>query len=85
MARRSGEKWFVGVMNGLEARKLSLSTEFLQRGKRYMVTLYEDDPHLYTRTKVAIKQKVIKGGQILNIQLQASGGTAMEIKEAHRE
>ena len=85
MARRSGEKWFVGVMNGLEARKLSLSTEFLQRGKRYMVTLYEDDPHLDTRTKVAIKQKVIKGGQILNIQLQASGGTAMEIKEAHRE
>ena len=38
-------------MNGMDARTLSLPTEFLQRGKKYVVTLYEDDPDLDTRTK----------------------------------
>ena len=82
IARRSGQKWFVGVMNGMDARTLSLPTEFLQRGKKYVVTLYEDDPDLDTRTKVATKQKTIKGGQSLKLELQASGGAAMEIEKA---
>ncbi len=82
IARRSGQKWFVGVMNGMDARTLSLPTEFLQRGKKYVVTLYEDDPDLDTRTKVATRQKTIKGGQSLKLELQASGGAAMEIEKA---
>lgn len=82
IARRSGQKWFVGVMNGMDARTLSLPTEFLQRGKKYVVTLYEDDPDLDTRTKVATRQKTIKGGQSLKLELQVSGGAAMEIEKA---
>lgn len=66
----------------MDARTLSLPTEFLQRGKKYVVTLYEDDPDLDTRTKVATRQKTIKGGQSLKLELQASGGAAMEIEKA---
>lgn len=81
IARRSGQTWFVGVMNGLEARTLSLSTDFLVPGKKYTVTRYEDDPKLKTRTKVKISRQTIRGGDNIRLDLLASGGAAMEITE----
>ena len=81
IARRSGEKWFVGVMNGMEARTLSLSTDFLSPKKKYILTLYQDDPKLDTRTKVSVSQRTIKGGEKIKLNLLASGGAAMEITE----
>ena len=80
MARRSGEKWFVGVMNGLEARKLTIPTGFLLPKKKYTLTLYQDDPKMETRTKVAVSRKTIKGGDSIRLDLLASGGAAMEIE-----
>ena len=80
MARRSGEKWFVGVMNGLEARKLTIPTGFLLPKKKYTLTLYQDDPKMETRTKVAVSRKTIKGGDSICLNLLASGGAAMEIE-----
>jgi alpha-glucosidase len=53
-ARRSGNDWFVGAMNGLQARDITLNTaDFLQKGKKYQVEIYNDDPTLNTRTKVS--------------------------------
>lgn len=80
MARRSGKKWFVGVMNGLEARKLTIPTGFLLPKKKYTLTLYQDDPKMETRTKVAVSRKTIKGGDSIRLNLLASGGAAMEIE-----
>ena len=79
IARRSGKRWFTGVLNGTEARTLTLPTRFLEQGKAYRLTLYEDNPSLDTRTKVAIVRKTIKGGDDIVLKLQASGGAAMEI------
>ena len=37
-ARRSSNDWFVGAMNGLQARDITLNTaDFLQKGKKYLV------------------------------------------------
>ena len=53
-ARRSGDEWFVGAMTGLQARDIILNTsDFLQKGKKYRVEIYEDAPKLDSRTKVA--------------------------------
>ena len=79
IARRSGKRWFAGVLNGTEARTLTLPTRFLEQGKAYRLTLYEDNPSLDTRTKVAIVRKTIKGGDDIVLELQASGGAALEI------
>ncbi len=81
IARRSGSTWFVGVMNGLEARELTLPTDFLQKGKKYTVTLYEDCPELKTRTKVGIREITVKGGKPIHLKLQGSGGAAIKIVE----
>lgn len=77
-ARRSGEDWFVGAMNGLQARDITISTsEFLQKGKKYRLEMYNDDPTLTTRTKVSSLVLTIKGGKVLKIHLQPSGGAAL--------
>lgn len=77
-ARCSGNDWFVGAMNGLQARDITLNTaDFLQKGKKYRVEIYNDDPSLQTRTKVSSTEMVIKAGKQLKLHLQASGGVAL--------
>lgn len=77
-ARRSGNDWFVGAMNGLQARDITLnSADFLQKGKKYRVEIYNDNPALNTRTKVSTVVQTIKAGKILKLHLQPSGGAAL--------
>ena len=77
-ARRSGNDWFVGAMNGLQARDITLNTaDFLQKGKKYRVEIYNDVPALNTRTKVSTVVQTIKAGKILKLHLQPSGGAAL--------
>ena len=78
-ARRSGNDWFVGAMNGLQARDITLNTaDFLQKGKKYQVEIYNDDPALNTRTNVSTVVQTIKAGKILKLHLQPSGGAALQ-------
>lgn len=77
-ARRTGNDWLVGAMNGLQARDVTLNTaDFLQKGKKYRVKIYNDDLSLQTRTKVSSTEMVIKAGKQLKLHLQASGGAAL--------
>ena len=77
-ARRSGNDWFVGAMNGLQARDITLNTAgFLQKSKKYLVEIYNDDPSLQTRTKVSSMVLNVKAGKQLKLHLQASGGAAL--------
>ena len=77
-ARRIGNDWFVGAMNGLQARDITLNTaDFLQKGKKYQVEIYNDDPTLNTRTKVSAAVQTIKAGKVLKLHLQSSGGAAL--------
>ena len=77
-ARRSGNDWFVGAMTGLQARYITLnSADFLQKGKKYRVEIYNDNPALNTRTKVSTVVQTIKAGKILKLHLQPSGGAAL--------
>ena len=77
-ARRSGNDWFVGAMNGLQVRDITLNTaDFLQKGKKYRVEIHNDDPALNTRTKVASGMQTIKAGKTIKLHLQPSGGAAL--------
>ncbi len=81
-ARRSGDSWFVGVMNGMDARTVTVNTEsFLKKGKKYVADIYTDDPSLKTRTNVATRHINIRGGEKLPLKLLPSGGAALKISE----
>ena len=79
VARRSGNDWFVGSITNTEARKITIPTSFLEKGKKYTVKMYQDDDKIKTRTKVGVTEKKIKGGDVLNFDLKASGGVAIMI------
>lgn len=76
-ARRSGNEWFVGAMTNTEARTITVTTDFLKPGAKYILNLYEDDDNLNTRTKVRTTHKKIEAGDKLVLNLKASGGAAM--------
>ena len=77
-ARRTGNDWFVGAMNGLQARDIIVNTaDFLQKGKKYHVEIYNDNPALNTRTKVASMVQTIKADKVIKLHLQPSGGAAL--------
>ena len=82
-ARRSGQDWFVGCMTNTEGRSVQIPTDFLPKGK-YMVEIYNDDPTLTTRTKVAAKTMNIKSGKPITLTLQPSGGAALHFKPVEK-
>lgn len=79
-ARRSGTEWYIGCMTNTEARVVTISTDFLPKGK-YEVEIYNDDPTLNTRTKVkSEKIKVKSPGKPIPLHLQPSGGAALHFR-----
>jgi alpha-glucosidase len=56
IARRTGDSWFVGILNGRESREYEFSLDFLQDG-RYQGTVIEDDPNAPRVNLVGLNQK----------------------------
>jgi len=75
--RRSGKDWFVGSITNNDARTLTLSLDFLEEGIKYNASIYSDDLSLTTRTKVAIKRKIVDNNQTLDMVMPAKGGQAI--------
>jgi alpha-glucosidase len=49
-ARRSGERWFVASATNEQERTLPISLDFLDEGKKYAATVYEDAPESHYQT-----------------------------------
>lgn len=81
MARRSGNKWFVGIITNDEEREVRLAFDFLEPGKEYWAHLYYDDPKVKTRTKVGIKKIKLTNQSVMDIKMKATGGEAIMIEE----
>ena len=81
IARRSGNVWFIGCMNGDKARTLDVPLNFLPPGK-YIATIYSDDDTVPTRTKVKIRKIPVTAHTILKAALKANGGQALIIEPA---
>ncbi len=81
VARRTGSEWFVGAMTN-SARTTKINTaEFLTKGKKYKVTLYQDNLKLNTRTNVEITTQEVTSGDVISLDLLASGGAALHFVE----
>ena len=76
MARRSGDKWFVGIITNDEEREIRLDFDFLKPGKEYWAYLYYDDSKVKSRTKVGIKKIKITNQSIIDVKMKAAGGEA---------
>ena len=79
IARRSGDDWFIGIINDRTPRELKVPLAFLDPGKKYEAHIYSDDESVATRTHVAIVTREVSSQTILDVPLRAAGGEAIWI------
>jgi len=86
IARKSGDEWYVGSMNGLKRRKLKIPLTFLEKDKQYVAHIYSDaGPDDNSRAHVQINRYLVDSSVFLNIDMSPSGGQAIRIVPANAE
>ena len=75
VARRAGDRFFVGAGTNSEARTISLPLSFLQPGRRYRATAYADLAGHPDR--VDITNLSVTSADTLTIAMEATGGQAI--------
>ena len=79
-ARQSGNEWFVGAITNNDSRTVEIDFSFLEEGKTYNATLYQDDEKSKTRTKVSLTDKKVTSSTKLKLYLKESGGGTIWIR-----
>lgn len=82
IARRKGEEWYIGGVNGEKQREAKIDFTFLQEGRRYMATFYTDDPSVKTRTHVMTESREVNHSSVYNSTLGANKGFAIRLVPA---
>lgn len=88
VARRAGEKYFLGAGTNSEARNLSVPLDFLAAGKSYDAVIYADDlsaamvtqpdgTKAQDKTAYKIIRKVVTCADVLELELASDGGAAI--------
>jgi glucan 1,4-alpha-glucosidase len=77
---RNTNKWFLGSITDENARTIEVTLNFLDDGKSYKATLYEDaeDSHWDKNpTAYKIENKIVSNSDKLTLELAPGGGTAI--------
>jgi alpha-glucosidase len=83
VAKRKGDQWFIGgITNGKEkSREVELSFDFLEKGKTYTMTYFEDGINAGKQAMDYRKKTMqVKAGDKLTIKMVRNGGWAGLIK-----
>jgi len=80
IARKKGEEWFIGGINGASATKLDINFSFLDHDKVFSAKIYSDDPSVDTRTHVRIDSMRVDRSTVFPVSLNPDNGIAMHIK-----
>jgi len=71
-ARRKGDKWWVGVMNGATEKEVKVNLDFLKKPTK--ATLIYDDK--VSNTSIDRQEKTVSPKDILTLKLAPGGGFA---------
>jgi len=87
IARRDkgSERWFVGSTTAEEARELSVPLDFLDEGRTYLATVFEDVPDQDYETNPhadRIRRVLVTAADTLTADLGRSGGQAVILEPA---
>ncbi len=79
IARKSGDDWFIGSINGKEDRLVKIDLGFLEDDKKYEARIYYDDQDVETVTHVGIKQISVNNRSVIERMVKANNGMAIHI------
>jgi alpha-glucosidase len=81
MARRNGNKWWVGGMTDWSGRQKEITLDFLEAGKEYTMTLWEDGVNIHRDAEdYKMTTRKVRKGDKLNIKFAPGGGFAATIE-----
>jgi alpha-glucosidase len=76
VARRRGDTWFIGALNGPAARDFRLPLAFLTAERDYRLELFSDDPAGSTVTKVRLDASTVNSTTVIERKVAAGNGFA---------
>jgi alpha-glucosidase len=71
LARRSGDDWYLVVLNGKRPKQLNVKTDFLKEGK-WNAFMVKDDAA--RQDNMIVEERILQANELLNIQLNNDGG-----------
>ena len=87
VARRSGDKWYIGSLTNREPRTLNIKLDFLQSGENYKAFLYEDAPethYMNNREAYQVREVEVNSKTTLSVNLASGGGNAIRIEPINK-
>jgi alpha-glucosidase len=82
IARRSGNKWFLGALTDGKARDLAVKLDFLGKGS-WQAKIWKDAPDSDTAAEhLLTEERTVSAADVLNLHLAAAGGAVMEFQIA---
>lgn len=82
VARRAGDRYFLGAGTDDEARTIDQPLDFLKPGVTYDARIYADDPQSTLRTAYRIEERRVTAADTLCLEMAASGGCAVSFLPA---
>ncbi len=79
IARQSGDRWFVGTINGNEARDIEIPLDFLDDNQAYQAIMYYDDLKVQTKTRVGIQKIEVISTETITRHIKANEGLALQL------
>ncbi|GAB5554437.1 MAG: glycoside hydrolase family 97 protein [Saprospiraceae bacterium] len=82
-ARRHGDQWFIGSAYNQKGGTLEIALDFLEAGKTYQITYYEDTAETHGKTNpeaYQVRTGTIKKGDIVEAKMASGGGHCMWIR-----
>jgi alpha-glucosidase len=81
MARREGNRWYLGGMNNSIGREVNIRLDFLQ-DKSYRLRYFKDDPESNTNPAIInTGEEDVMAGQFYTIRMEKGGGFAAIVEE----
>lgn len=83
VAKRKGDKWFIGGIanNGEKEREFTIKLDFLNRGRSYQMTSFEDGINAGCQAMdYRCKSSQVKVGELLTVKMVRNGGFAAIIE-----
>lgn len=80
---RGGDEWFLGALTDENARKLSLTMDFLEDKTQYIAEIYRDGEQANWKSNpydMVIEKRAVQKGDVLHFELATSGGVAIRFR-----
>ena len=80
IARKKGNSWFIGSLNGTTPRLINWDFNFLDKDKKYKAIIYTDDAEMNTTTRVKITSRDVDHRSNLKLTIKERNGIAVYIE-----